>query len=222
MRKELLIEYLNKKLEIEGKNATEIIEHLFKNRLNIILMKRINSAIDLGQNHFDKIKKYYEPIMKLIKGYFETFKEGAVSLINNYKNKVNEKVDIFFENSFEIITCFFEKVNILDLYLKKLNNITISKKFKNDFLETAKLLRDKAVSKISNEFEEKMRELESKIGEKVNDLKEKSKSKINELVDEYEDIFFGKINDIIKDDDFDKDQLTEDLSDGISEADFAE
>ena len=202
--KELLIKYLNEKLEIDAKNITQIIEHLFKNGLNLILIKKINSAIDLGQKYFEKIKTYYEPKMKLIKGYFETFKEGAVSLMNDYKNAVNKNIDIFFEHSFELISYFFQKANVLDLYLKNLNNIIISKNFKNDLLETIKLLRDKAISKISKEFEEKMKELESKIDEKINEFKEKSKSKINELVDEYEDKFFGKINDIIKDDDFDK------------------
>ena len=197
--KELLINHLNQRLNIKSTKISEIIEYLYKNRLNALINKRINIIISYGQKKFNIIKKYYEPILNIIKEYFSILKQNAVEIIGDCKSTINNGIDSLFEYFINYINSILNKANVLDFYLKKLDkDITISKDFKNNLLETIKSLKEKSISELSIKFENEMKELEKKLDEKVEKIKEKSNKEINKLVDKYENKIFGKINNIIK------------------------
>lgn len=197
--KELLINHLNQRLNIKSTKISEIIEYLYKNRLNALINKRINIIISYGQKKFNIIKKYYEPILNIIKEYFSILKQNAVEIIGDCKSTINNGIDSLFEYFINYINSILNKANVLDFYLKNIDkDITISKDFKNNLLETIKSLKEKSISELSIKFENEMKELEKKLDEKVEKIKEKSNKEINKLVDKYENKIFGKINNIIK------------------------
>lgn len=196
-REEILIKYLNENLEIDKKTLREIIRYLLKNGLKNILIRKINPFINFTNVKFGKIKQYYEPTLKMIKETFDTLKTNISEIINDFQNKLNENIDSRFEFFIYLINSLFKKANILDIYIKKLEKIDISPNFKKDFLNNIQILKDAAISKLSNKFEAEMKELNKKIDKKIEQLKEKSKQKINELVDKTENKVFGYINEIL-------------------------
>jgi len=153
----------------------------------------------MDKKKFNIIKKYYEPILNIIKEYFSILKQNAVEIIGDCKSTINNGIDSLFEYFINYINSILNKANVLDFYLKNIDkDITISKDFKNNLLETIKSLKEKSISELSIKFENEMKELEKKLDEKVEKIKEKSNKEINKLVDKYENKIFGKINNIIK------------------------
>ena len=196
--KQLLMKYLEEKLEIKDINIKEIIEYLFKNGLKAIIKKRINTAIKFGQKKYDEIKKYYEPISNMIKSYFSILKEDAVKFIEKNKEKIDVKIDSGFNYFIKFINYLFNKANVLDLYNIK---IEVHHTFKKDLINNLKKLRDIAISKITKNFELIAKDLEKQCDDKINKIESICDDKINRLVNKSENKIFGYLNKFIKEED---------------------
>ena len=201
--KKLLIEYLNKNLKLKAENINSIIDHLLKNGLNSILIDRINNKINYAQKKFEKIKQLYEPTLKMINNYFNTFKKNTSDFINECNNKINNKIDDCFDYFIKFINSIFQNKNLYEFYYMIEENILINNDFKNALLDEIKLLKDNLILKYSNELEEKIKELYDKMVKnmKLKEIKEKSTIKINGFVCETENKIFGKINEFLIDKD---------------------
>ena len=190
--KDLLLKYISDKLGMKCINIKEIIEFLFKNGLESLLIKRMNKIIKYSQKKFDQIlKKYYEPFSKLIKGIIEILKEDVVDILEKEKEKNNEKIDSIFDFFIKYINKFFNKINVSEFFDFK---IEIDDSCKKELINTLKKFRDLTISKISKSLEDLMNKIDKKCDEKINKIKNLCSDKINGIVDKYENKFFGYIN----------------------------
>ena len=194
--KKLLIDYLNKKLNLEEKNIKEIVEYLLKNGLKSILIGQINKVINYGQKEFDAIKKYYEPILLMIKDKFSTLKENISSVIDEYKGKVENKIDFLFEYIIKFLESKFKFIKVLDYYIQ---NITFSDNFQTDLLDYIKLIKNEGISVLTTKFEKEMQELDVKLDKELIQLKNKSNVKLRKIVNKTEQKVFKYINKSLKD-----------------------
>ena len=198
--KELLIKYLNEKLDIKAENSMEIVEYLFKNGLKSILIEKINNTlINYANKKLENIKSYYEPSLTMIKKYFATMKGDVSTFIEKCNNKINEKIDCF-DVVIKFISNIFENKSLYEFYCMIEENILIHNDLKNPLLEGINQLKDKLVGDLSNELEAQIQKLYEKIinSTKYKELKEKSKKTINDIVDKAENKVFGFINKILE------------------------
>ena len=175
--KELLIKYLNEKLDIKAENSMEIVEYLFKNGLKSILIEKINNTlINYANKKLENIKSYYEPSLTMIKKYFATMKGDVSTFIEKCNNKINEKIDCF-DVVIKFISNIFENKSLYEFYCMIEENILIHNDLKNPLLEGINQLKDKLVGDLSNELEAQIQKLYEKIinSTKYKELKEKSK-----------------------------------------------
>ena len=198
---ELLINYLKQKLNIEADQLTDIIAYLFQNKLNSIIMGKINDyLINYANKELDAIKSYYKPTLMFIKNYFGIFKGNISNFINQFRDKINSKIDCF-DYFIEYINEIFENNNLFDFYCFVEKNILINKEFRNTLLDNINNLKDKLITSLSTKLENETNKLYEKIinSNKYKELKEKSTKTINDFVDKAENKVFGHINNILKD-----------------------
>ena len=193
--KKLLIDYINCKLNIDKKCIKEIIEYLLKNGLKSILIRQINIVMKYGQKQFEEIKKYYEPILNFVKEKLLALKEDISKTMQEYKDKINDKIDSVFDYIIKFLINRFKNVKVLDYYLKK---ITFIENFQNELLDCVQTLKNDAISNLSTKFEEEIKNLNDKIDKKLKELKVKTKKKIRKIVNKTENKVFRYVNNTIK------------------------
>ena len=199
--KQLLIFYLDKELNIEAGNIMEIVEYLLENGLKSIIISKINNnLVSYSNKKFEIIKSCYEPILEMIKKYFDTFKEDISKFTNKFTDKINEKID-YFDYFIKYINCIFQNKSLYEFYYIIEENILIHNDLKVPFLEGINKLKDKLINDLSDKFEIEINKLYEKIinSKKYKAIKKKSKETINDIVDKTENKVFGYINKILKD-----------------------
>ena len=164
-------------------------------------MGKINDyLINYANKELDAIKSYYKPTLMLIKNYFGIFKGNISNFINQFRDKINSKIDCF-DYFIEYINEIFENNNLFDFYCFVEKNILINKEFRNTLLDNINNLKDKLITSLSTKLENETNKLYEKIinSNKYKELKEKSTKTINDFVDKAENKVFGHINNILKD-----------------------
>ena len=192
--KKLLIDYLNKKLDIKTEKINDIIEHLIKNGFKSLFIKKINTIINYGQEKLEEIKKYFKPTLNMIKDYFSTLKGDISGILDKCKGKINNFIDSIFEKLIQFLKSKLIKIRGLDIYFKTL---TINESTKNELLAFLLLLKNEGISKLSAEFEEVMKSIDNLLKQKLEKIKEGSKNIIKEVVDKAENKVFGFLNGMI-------------------------
>ena len=191
---QLLIKYLNEKLNLDKKTITEITIYLLKNGLKSILKTQINKVFNyIGNKIFsEKDRKEYETILNDIKEKYKALSNN----ISKFADQINIKVDSVFDYLIKFLNQKYKYITILDFYL---NDITFSENFQDELLDYMNELKKNKITELSTKFEEKMKELNEKVDKNLGKIKKKATNKINKKINKAEKKVFKYINNILKD-----------------------